>query len=81
MTLQPSEVASDPLVEVFRGLETASISDALDRLRLPGSALGSRRSWPTASAWWAAPTPSVTCRSARSKARSATTSTTSRQVR
>lgn len=31
---------SDPFVEAFRDIETASISDALDRLRLPGSALG-----------------------------------------
>lgn len=30
----------DPFVEQFRGIETASISDALDRLKLPGSALG-----------------------------------------
>jgi len=30
----------DALVESFRGIETASISDALDRLHLPGSALG-----------------------------------------
>jgi regulator of RNase E activity RraA len=41
MTAKSTQTASsDPLVEGFRGLETASISDALDRLRLPGSALG-----------------------------------------
>lgn len=33
-------MATDPLLEAFRGIETASVSDALDRLRLPGSALG-----------------------------------------
>ncbi len=33
-------MAADPIAEAFRGIETASISDALDRLHLPGSALG-----------------------------------------
>lgn len=37
---------SDEIVEGFRGLETASVSDALDRLRLPGSALGIAPLWP-----------------------------------
>ncbi len=37
---------SDPIVEGFRSLETASVSDALDRLRLPGSALGIAPLWP-----------------------------------
>jgi regulator of RNase E activity RraA len=37
---------SDELVEAFRGMETASVSDALDRLRLPGSALGIAPLWP-----------------------------------
>lgn len=32
--------AGDPWVAAFRAIETASISDALDRLKLPGSALG-----------------------------------------
>lgn len=31
---------TDPLVEQFRGLPTAAVSDALDKLGLPGSALG-----------------------------------------
>jgi len=31
---------SDPIVERFRGMSTANISDALDRLRIPGSAYG-----------------------------------------
>src|SRR5579862_8605981 len=29
---------SDPIIEGFRGMSTANISDALDRLNLPGSA-------------------------------------------
>ena len=33
-------MATDPFVEAVTGIETASISDALDRLHLPGSALG-----------------------------------------
>jgi regulator of RNase E activity RraA len=33
---------SDPIVERFRGMSTANISDALDRLRIPGSAWGIR---------------------------------------
>lgn len=33
-------MGADPLVEAFRGIDTASVSDALDRLHLPGSALG-----------------------------------------
>ena len=37
---------TDKAVEAFRGLETASVSDALDRLRLPGSALGIAPLWP-----------------------------------
>lgn len=32
--------SGDVFVDAFRAIETASISDALDRLRLPGSALG-----------------------------------------
>jgi regulator of RNase E activity RraA len=31
---------SDPIIEKFRGMSTANISDALDRLRMPGSAFG-----------------------------------------
>lgn len=31
---------SDPIIEGFRGISTANISDALDRLRMPGSAFG-----------------------------------------
>lgn len=31
---------TDPIVERFDGMSTANVSDALDRLRLPGSALG-----------------------------------------
>lgn len=31
---------SDPMIERFRGMSTANISDALDRLRIPGSAHG-----------------------------------------
>lgn len=31
---------TDTWAEAFRGIETASVSDALDRLKLPGSALG-----------------------------------------
>ena len=31
---------SDPIIEGFRGMSTANISDALDRLSLPGSAFG-----------------------------------------
>lgn len=30
----------DPIIERFRGISTANISDALDRLRMPGSAFG-----------------------------------------
>jgi regulator of RNase E activity RraA len=37
---------SDRIVDAFRGVETASVSDALDRLRLPGSALGIAPLWP-----------------------------------
>jgi regulator of RNase E activity RraA len=37
---------SDPQVDAFRDLETASVSDALDRLGLPGSALGIAPLWP-----------------------------------
>jgi regulator of RNase E activity RraA len=37
---------TDAVLEAFRGLETASVSDALDRLRLPGSALGIAPLWP-----------------------------------
>jgi regulator of RNase E activity RraA len=33
---------SDPIIEQFRGMSTANISDALDRLRMPGSAWGIR---------------------------------------
>jgi regulator of RNase E activity RraA len=36
----------DALVDGLRELETASVSDALDRLRLPGSALGIAPLWP-----------------------------------
>jgi regulator of RNase E activity RraA len=31
---------SDPIIERFRGMSTANISDALDRLRIPGSCFG-----------------------------------------
>jgi regulator of RNase E activity RraA len=31
---------SDPIIEKFRGMSTANISDALDRLGMPGSAFG-----------------------------------------
>ena len=31
---------SDPMVEKFRGMSTANVSDALDRLRIPGSCFG-----------------------------------------
>ena len=31
---------ADPIIERFRGMSTANISDALDRLRMPGSAFG-----------------------------------------
>ncbi|HZT08112.1 MAG TPA: RraA family protein [Chloroflexota bacterium] len=31
---------SDAIIEKFRGMSTANISDALDRLRMPGSAFG-----------------------------------------
>ena len=37
---------TDAIVQAFRSLETASVSDALDRLRLPGSALGIAPLWP-----------------------------------
>lgn len=37
---------SDPIVQAFRAMATASVSDALDRLRLPGSALGIAPLWP-----------------------------------
>ncbi len=37
---------TDELVRAFSSLETASVSDALDRLRLPGSALGIAPLWP-----------------------------------
>jgi regulator of RNase E activity RraA len=37
---------SDAIVDAFRALETASVSDALDRLRLPGSAFGIAPLWP-----------------------------------
>jgi regulator of RNase E activity RraA len=37
---------SDALLDAFRELETASVSDALDRLGLPGSALGIAPLWP-----------------------------------
>jgi regulator of RNase E activity RraA len=33
-------MATDPMIEKFRGMSTANISDALDRLRMPGSAFG-----------------------------------------
>lgn len=35
-------MTADDIVENFRNLDTASISDALDKLRLPGSAFGIR---------------------------------------
>ena len=37
---------SDEIVDGFRTLETATVSDALDRLRLPGSAMGIAPLWP-----------------------------------
>jgi len=37
---------SDRVVDGFRELDTATVSDALDRLRLPGSALGISPLWP-----------------------------------
>jgi regulator of RNase E activity RraA len=37
---------SDRVADAFRELDTGSVSDALDRLRLPGSALGIAPLWP-----------------------------------